>query len=176
MKQLYYRSYRDKNTPKEYFKKVHEIADLIGAMLAAPMGIRDYSTINVIQTKEKFGDAVVYTSLADEDLLERSWYVSAINKHRKDPNYVVPKCPSEKYMVERLKEDILLYSQTYSTIIGLFPEYEKSITSGADHQLLISPTYEKLKLKYKYFLFNDIISFDELANILNLTENLTEGK
>jgi len=180
--QVYYSDWNDKLAPghEDYWNKISIIAEWIGYALEA--SISGYSpmwnhlaTITVQQTKEKFGQARVYTNLATHEHVEQQWKEDLTDAKEKNNRYhrwvsgdldeenhkeITPHILSSfKYNTYPLDEptleeheqqcreyDSAHYRHVYQQAFTLWPEYEYAIWSGADH-----PNY----------LFNDIEELEE---------------
>jgi hypothetical protein len=125
----------DKKAPKDYFSNVGSIASIISSLLMAPSegySPAFYSTIQVHQSKEKFGAVRVYCELCS---LEK---VKLIYK-------------TDKVTMEMLEAAASHYRYVYKQVISLFPQYKQAITSAADYPaLLLDSKEEYLQLVGKY--------------------------
>ena len=138
--QVKYSSWQDPNAPKQYWNDVESLAYFIGKALDGRLYAfdhheRSFSTIRVLQTKEKFGDPRVYCRLADAELVTRAYEKSS----KFEPGEV-----PHSFKIYRVIEDAKLYRSVYQRLMKLVPQYYVIIRNGADYPGLICETKEEL--------------------------------
>lgn len=149
IEQLKFSSWGDRNAPKEYWQTVDSIAHFIGAGLDGLLrfgGDRStWSTIVVMSTKEKFGDARVECHLAHEELVITAW------EH--DSSFVHGSTVPNEFRVKRQLQDVKHYRETYKKAFGAWPQYYDAIRNGASYPGLLCHTkleFEELQTSPYY--------------------------
>lgn len=90
------------------------------------------STIAVHQTKDKFGEVVVYCGLADEGEVLNKWHEGC---------NVGP--PSKSFIEKCWTHDARLYRARYLEMIELVPQHEAAIRARPDYPYLLVRTKEE---------------------------------
>jgi hypothetical protein len=128
--QIRYRQWSDKAASKEYWPTIDSIAYFIGAALSDR-----WYTIEVVQTKEKWGDAIVYCSLAEPESVLKKWEQSRSFQ----PKIEVP----DSFRHDALIDDANHYRTTYQRAFSIWPQYFVAIRSGASFPGLLCQSKEE---------------------------------
>jgi hypothetical protein len=174
VRQVYYSSWHDKlkKTHQNYWEDISNIAELIalsleGGIHGASNKRYRYSSIVVMQYKEKFGTIRVYCRLGDPTLIKEEYkeeckrikltnekYQEWLRTQGDDPQdkakyptWTISEYKSGKYPLKKpslkvftnssLIRDARWYRNVYMKFISLFPKYEKAIKSAADYPYLL---------------------------------------
>ena len=201
VKQIYYSNWNQKleEGHDDYWWKIDTISSWIGNSLEAKRsGFSSmpyfFSTIAVLQTKEKFGQCRVYVSFASEELVslkykevikdissKNDFYIKWKNNEipedspfRDVPDNIV-KIYNEKYPLSIPSysdykelcrvEDIKYYRNVYMESIKLWPEYRNAIIFGADWPEYLYENEDDLNKYYEKIINNFKESFESKGDL-----------
>jgi len=182
-KQICYGRWGDELAPghESYWEDIATIADWIGYALVGTIHgwrveLRQWNTMHVTQTKEKFGTCRVYCHMASYEQVEEKYkeYCLQIDKSNEkykkwisgdvaedDPSYPAewtlklykeeyPRTPltAEQFTKKCAFEDAQHYRRVYNDAVRMWPQYRNVIVNAADYHELLYDTRDELD---KYF-------------------------